>query len=509
MSNERLQTLARDLLSLPATPMAPAARAICTAVASHALDSTLVVTANGVPADISARLPVHASECLTFEEIARQPGRAMTARLLIGVFDATRLITREDVEIVEQLFFTRPRGTYGFVFVEVSRLKDADDLERVLRGGWRLLVPEPKPRWLHQNLAEHDVFLFDDRAIPDEVGLPLEDTRRDLEGLADAGDAPDDALARAALLYAIDLTLSSAEHRDAQASSGDALRGAVQRDLASDEIANIRMRILRRIDSEAAAFQRVMETAVIRLRQDLVTGLDSALRAGDRAVLQTRANLGRRFQSFLNTTIERWLVTAHREIENRVEELDRELAAIVRGADWSLVNNAIGGSAAYPETVLDALRRAIAPVGRIKAVPPQPRPQSPAMGLPQAGLVVLGSGVVYAITSLVGAIPAIVMSVLLGAGGWAIYREQGVRDYASRGQGVIFGVTEQIRVQIEDAIDAFIQDLHAALKNALQHASERITAAAASTSPTSSDLSPLRSLRDEVAALDPTAFARP
>ncbi len=61
MSNERLKNLAHDLLSTAGTSMAPAAGAICATVASRGLDGTLLVTANGVPADISGRLPLHAS----------------------------------------------------------------------------------------------------------------------------------------------------------------------------------------------------------------------------------------------------------------------------------------------------------------------------------------------------------------------------------------------------------------------------------------------------------------
>jgi hypothetical protein len=509
MSNERLKNLAHDLLSTAGTSMAPAAGAICAAIASRGLDGTLLVTANGVPADISGRLPLHVSGSVTFEELSGQPQRALTARLLIGVFDATRFITLEDVEVVEQLFFTRPRGTYGFVFVEVSHLKDTEDVERVLRAGWRLLVPEPKPRWLHQNLAEHDVFLFDDRAFPDEPDLPLDDARQGLERLAKAGDAAGDALARAALLYAIDTTLRSAEEVDAQTSSGDALRRARQRDLARDEVASVRMRLIRRVDSEGAALQRVMETAVIRLRQDLGLGLDGALRGGDGGALQTRGGLGHSFQSFLSATVDRWLVSAQGEIEHRVEDLERELTMIVRGADWSVVNGTIGDGEGYPETLTEALRHAIAPVRRIQVAPSQPLPNRSTLGLPHAGLVVLGTGVVCAITALAGAIPAIVTSVLLGAGSWAIYREQGLRDYARHGQGVIHGVTEQIRLQIEETIDSFIQDLHATLKSALQLASDQITAAAANASPRPSDMTPLRSLRGEIAALDLTAFEKP
>jgi hypothetical protein len=505
MVNERLNALSSKLLSLAGTSVDPAAKKICDAVASSSLDRTVAVVAEDVHIDAAHALPLPVSDVLTFDELLHQPQLALTARLLIGLFDATRLITREHVEVVEQLFFTRPRGTYGFVFVEASRIKGAEDLERVLRTGWRLLVPEPKPRWLHQNLAEHDVFLFDDRAAIDDLDLPLEEAREGLQRLAGSDGAADHALARSALLYAVDITLQSAEALETTATTDDAVAGVRYRDAARDELASVRMRLIRRIDSEGAALLRVMETAVMRLRRDLIMGLDAAL--GYRGAFQKRTGVARDFQRFLHTTIDRWLTTSQGDVERRVEDLARELAAVIRGADWSPVNRAIGDDAAYPQPLLDSLRRGTTPVRFAGVTTREPQPPQRTSGLPYAGLAVVGSGIVVAVTALAGAIPAILTSVVVGAGGWALYHEQDGREQVRQGQGVIHGITEQMRVQVEDAIDSFVQRLHAVLKDALRLAQDQVSAATPDAPQPLADMTRFESLRDEIAAVEVTTPA--
>lgn len=435
--------------------------AFCSATAQ---EEVLIVTASAERGDLVRHLLDGRGAVMTFADLAASPSRAFTARVLIGAFDCGELIAASDLEMVNQSFLTRPAGTYGFMFLGADRSADPEDRDRLERSAWRLLVPEPKPRWAQQDLAEFNVFF-----------LPSESSTDGLSRLMNVPDTLADQLSGAALRRAADLLEDELEHLRRNAVREPNALDDLRR--VTEEFEELRRRARGKIGTASAELHRGMETSVLRLRQELLNGLDGALRGGGPTELR-QADLRQRFQRLLSTAVDRWTRSAQAQIEQGMEDIATDVFEGVASVDWATVNRAaatIGRAAGYPDALVKALTS--------HKTPHELRPPIPAASGrnddPPPVLVLLGTGgVAIALWALAGPIPTVIGSLLLGAGGWVIYKEQGIRRYSEHARSVIVAITEQILAQLDDVLNDCVQELRRRMKDELQKAEKLLGDAA-------------------------------
>jgi hypothetical protein len=92
--------------------------------------------------------------------LAADASRVAAANRILIALTAGRLLQSSDVDAVSVAMSGRTLDDACIIFTGSERLGDSNDLEQLERGAWRLLVPDPKPDWNHQSLAEYGIFLW-------------------------------------------------------------------------------------------------------------------------------------------------------------------------------------------------------------------------------------------------------------------------------------------------------------------------------------------------------------
>ncbi len=473
--NAQLREIADELLPLARQQEANGtAVAICTQIATGSFDEIVVAAARRETAEAARERIGRPATITTFDQLSEMPLATCKASLLIGAFECGELIEAEDLETIEQLFLTRPVGTYGFLFVGTEKLADDEDRERAERAAWRLLVPEPKMRWGQQDLAEHNIFFSRGDAVAS--GSPSQEHGRGLTDLASVPPQAVKEMAALALQRVID-ELEEKLGRSSEPAAEAAPPSAIE--AVQEEITTLRLRMRRKIESAANEIQRGMETSVLRLRQDLLNGLDAALRGSGSH--SDRSDLRRNFQRFLSSAVESWSQGTEPEFRQRLNEIADEASAAASSVDWEQVNLAARRAhlpAIYPAAFHDALHGAHLTSGWPQSLPFASQPAGEPAATDGKLAILGGGGLIYALYTLAGPLSAVLGALLLGTSGWAIYRSEGIRRYREYGRNTIIAVTEQVLAQVEMVISDAVQELRRRLKSELQEIEQILSIAA-------------------------------
>ncbi len=475
--NAQLREIADELLPLARQQDANGtAVAICTLIATDSFDEIVVAAARRETAEATRERIGRPATIATFNPLREMPLAACKASLLIGAFECGELIEAADLETIEQLFLTRPVGTYGFLFLGTEKLADDEDRERAERAAWRLLVPEPKMRWGQQDLAEHNIFFSRGDAVTS--GPPSQEHGR---GLTDLVSVPPQAVTEMAAL-ALHRVIDELEEKLGRSSEPAAAAPPSAIEAVQEEITTLRLRMRRKIESATLEIQQGIETSVLRLRQDLLNGLDAALRGGGSH--SDRSDLRRNFQRFLSSAVESWSQGTEPELRQRLNEIADEASAAASSVDWEQINLAARRAhlpALYPAAFQDALHGAHLTSGWPQSLPFASQPAGEPAATDGKLAILGGGGLIYALYALAGPLPAVLGALLLGTSGWAIYRSEGIRRYREYGRNTIVAVTEQQLAQVEVVISDAVQELRRRLKSELQEIEKILSIAAGQT----------------------------
>lgn len=461
--NAQLREIADELLPLARQQDANGtAAAICTLIATGSFDEIVVAAARREIAEAARERIDRPTAITTFAQLSEMPLATCKASLLIGAFESGELIEAADLEAIEQLFLTRPVGTYGFLFLGTEKLAYDEGREHAERAAWRLLVPEPKPRWAQQDLAEHNIFFSHGDAVAN--GAPSREHGR---GLTDLVSGTPQAVTEMEAL-ALHRVIDELEEKLGRLSEPAATAPPSAIEAVEEEITTLRLRMRRKIESATSEIQRGMETSVLRLRQDLLNGLDAALRGSGGH--SDRSELRRNFQRFLSSAVESWSQGTEPELRQRLIEIADEASAAASSVDWEQVNLAARRAhlpAIYPAAFHDALHGAHLTSGWPQSFPSASQPAGEPAVIDAKLAILGGGGLIYALYTLVNPLTGVLGALLLGTGGWAIYRSEGVRRYREYGRNTIVAVTEQLLAQVEAVISDAVQELRRRLKSEL------------------------------------------
>jgi hypothetical protein len=219
---------------------------------------------------------------------------ALFAEKLVAVFDCRRVLEAAEVNMILEHFVSRPLDSFAIVFVNAEKLESGEELDLMERAIWRVLVPGPQRDWRHQDLSAYRCYFWNASA-PREF---LQDRcRRDREELAallrrPLGELDRESLDREQALRLVDLAQEHVPEPKPQTGSGLHRRREVE-----NQIAELRRKIRRRLDAEAASLGRLITTSLLRLEQQLLHLVDETqarrempLRL-DQAILSWRTDL--------------------------------------------------------------------------------------------------------------------------------------------------------------------------------------------------------------------------
>ena len=294
----------------------------------------------------------------SMERIGAPPFRGLSAAKLVAVFECGRVLEAPEVKAIAEQYLPRPIETFAIVFTCAERLQSSEDFDLMERAIWRVVVPDPKRDWQRQDLLAYQCYFWS--AV--EPGEFLrERCRRDRDELAailrrPIAEADAELLDRGQAVWLLDFAEGFAPagtpRKDGEASG---LRQA------RDEIAEVRRRLTRRLDADAAGLGRQTTASLLRLEQDLFLRIEETRKSQTGLWKETHVYI-REFQKLLEVRLEEgmaaWRKRLEADVNQRIAEIISETQELLGRVDWNFVN----GIAGNPDrSSAEALRVSAAP----------------------------------------------------------------------------------------------------------------------------------------------------
>ena len=348
-----------------------AAAAADAVLASQPKNALLLATApeievGGLPRWIAETAPALEIAKTGTEALAANPMCAGEVERLVVVFECGKLMTAAAVDVVQQICFSRPEGSYAIVLRGAENLESDEELDLLERGVFRLLVPEPKGDWHGQDLLQSACYLWSDGAARDFLAARLGRDRNALAAWLRRATEHGDALA-------IQQALNTLQMADREISP---VRAAEQPVLspgrlyaALNDLTEVRSRLFARIDAEAPSIERQLIASLQTLEQDLLQGLHAYLapRLPQFDPGRDESRLNAIVTEYIASAARAWKGNAETILATRSGELQSDTDAILHGLDWAVVNAAAGeaplrasvlrtgGTGDYPDALLENL----------------------------------------------------------------------------------------------------------------------------------------------------------
>ncbi|WP_182906767.1 hypothetical protein [Microbispora sp. H13382] len=410
------------------------------------------------------------------ESLNADPVPALAANRVVVALQCGQLLTSEAVEAAA-LVLGRPAGTYAVVLVGAEIIHSEEDLDIALRGVSRLLFGDS---------GDDHCFLFTSTT---PVPFLAERVARDQDGLTawlTAGVPALGALRVVRANYALDLAEQDAgAHREADRPDGD--RTGRRLRIVREAVAELRGRLLKRVDADLATVERQIVASLQMLEQDLLGGIAAYL-AGHRQELAQRPAAV--VERYIEHGVRDWRDRVVATVAGRIEQIDRGTQTLFQDLDWNLVNERVprADGRPYPDVIVDRVRFRIQlshdQMETVRRSGTSGRPQggrSPEMPTTLVGGVL---GVTVALTIGTGGLGTAVAAALGATGGNLVGRyllggqaEREAADYAgdliTRGlASVQHAVHEQMR-GAADAVRTAVREEFDALERGLTDVAPR------------------------------------
>lgn len=388
----------------------------------------------------------------SIERIGAPPLRALFASKLVAVFECGRVLEAREVRAVVEQFLPRPIESIAIVFTRAERLESREDLDLMERAVWRVVVPDPKRDWQHQDLLAYQCYFW--AASPPKEFLH-DRCRRDRDELAavlrrpiDEADA--EVLDRARAICLLDFAEG---HAPACRPRGNGEQARLLE--ARNEIAEVVRRMALRLDADAAGLGRQATASLLRLEQDLLQRVEETGKS--QTGLWKDGSVPRlQFQKLLERRIEEgmaaWRKDLEAELNQRVVEITAETQGLLRRIDWALVNGIAGNPDRPPAQALSVSPAARIPeLGRPLARREEKWTQQFVEATAAAGLT--------SITALcTGLLPTIVVSSIVVAALVQRQRGQTFEQFAGPARIAIHDMTKRAIPAVRGAIHAAIAE---------------------------------------------------
>lgn len=340
---------------------AEAAEAVLTA---HLPGSLLLVTPTegeigGLPRWMAETVPALRLQKMPITELAADPMQAAISERVAILQECGKMLSSETVETIAQTCFSRPHGSYVIVMRGAEQIETAEDLELVERAVFRLLVPEPKSEWNHQNLRQFGCYLWSDAAPAEFLAERL---RADREALADWLRRPAHYGQELEIQQAITvLELAETEIPEKpDAPQEESLLSAKHIYQTLDDLNDMRRRFFARLDAEAPSIERQLTASLLTLEQNLLAGVRAhlQLRLPQFDPSREEAKLKSIVAEYISVAAQKWQQEAKYTLLSRTDTIQADTDAILRGMDWRVINalaNQQGTAQDYPEALLKDL----------------------------------------------------------------------------------------------------------------------------------------------------------
>ncbi|HTW08780.1 MAG TPA: hypothetical protein VME46_14790 [Acidimicrobiales bacterium] len=315
----------------------------------------------GIAAWLAAEHPGYDIAHCSLEVLVGDAARVLAPARLVALFASGQLMTPTGVAGA-CVALSRPPGTTAVVFGGVLALAEPEDWSRLERAVWRLLAGDlADVNRDGQRLADHHVYVWDDAGSPGGITDWLA-PRLDQDMTAFSAwlnePEPGRELALAQALCALELAAEEQGHEPgangAKARSGqpgDAPRTSERAIALVARLESLRSILLARFDADAALVREEVRASVGRLELDLLQGLDGYIRANE-GMLGSVEAVRSIVSSYITAEVLAWQQRTRAQAATQAERLPDDVASVLSGLDWGLVNEAMGEpDGTYPDEI--------------------------------------------------------------------------------------------------------------------------------------------------------------
>jgi hypothetical protein len=348
------------------------------------------------------RLEVNLDPLATLSE---QSPDGILAEKIVILIEGGKLIGLDTVELIAGLIHTRPADSYAIVLSRVAGICDAEELDLVERGAWRLLVPEPKGRWNGQSLPDYRVFLWD--VAPDQKFL-TERIQKDSLELANWLRAPVEnrtKLISWQLLRILDTAEKAGNSSLAQPSSPSS-RDRKRLEQMTEQLDQVGQRVVRRLSVDRDFYARYLAASIQDLDRRLAKGLRKYLEQ-HLGLFETwnETQVVSVLREYLNHNVTSWFERLQKESESQKKTMIQETAALFGGLDWEVINRWVPADPegrVYPEQMIHRANIRWADIVKSLDERFKGLPETPDVGVVPRRLMLVNVGLLAVVGYLIG-----------------------------------------------------------------------------------------------------------
>jgi hypothetical protein len=294
---------------------------------------------------LAAQLPGHQIDYCSLGTLTGNAATVLNASRVVALFGSGKLMTAAGVAGA-CVALSRPAATTAVVFTGVPALADPEDLARLERAVWRLLAgDEAHSNPSRQRLADRHVYLWE-ASTGGSPGWARSRLDQDLMAFSAwlRQPQPGRELALAQALCALELAAEDQLATGAPPDGHQPDMGARNSEQVATLIArlnSLRSILLARFDADAGLVREEVRASVAKLELDLLQGLDGYLRANDSELAGAegiRATVSR----YITAEVLAWQDKTTAQIAARAQRLPDEVASVLSGVDWDLINHVTG-----------------------------------------------------------------------------------------------------------------------------------------------------------------------
>ena len=269
----------------------------------------------------------------TLGNAASNPGLAASYNWVAVLLRCGDLLTPEVIEAVQNIL-KRPYASYTIVLTGASAITNPEDYDLVARGIWRLLVGDPRVDWSGQDLTASRCYFWSAEPANEYI---INEVQRGASAIAEwltnfaKPAAPMAAVQAAHALILAENELASQHvpgvRREEVARHIDRLTSSAR------TVADVRTRLVRRLDADEASIERMIAASLQLLEQNLLKDVGPYLDER-RSQLSSISARKEALVGYLNESLRRWREETLGSFSAHLRRMSAETSDLLERIDW-------------------------------------------------------------------------------------------------------------------------------------------------------------------------------
>lgn len=299
-------------------------------------------------ARISISEPVNLGQLIGETKPSSQP----SFQKLVFVFECGKLVDAETYQMLKDVLFVRPVGTYAIVLTKAEKIQseqDLDAVERIARGAFISDSFELRTR---EKLSRNNVFLWGNAG---STGFLSERLGQDQTALlAWVKQAESESLWKFQAGVVIEAALAT-YNREVNAKNEKESKDVILARGALADVSGLKDRFLHGFDGDAERLENYLTVSLGTLENELQRKIQDYL---NQPQVNRLAVAEKRVDEIIQSGVRQWSRDLEADLRKRQEGMFRETKELFEDVNWQQINQLLDistGGEQYPGKLLEAL----------------------------------------------------------------------------------------------------------------------------------------------------------